>query len=92
LLRATDVVVCGFREPDLIAESNIHPLDHRNFRNKEASNLANRVFTLPVHLDRLWLHLEVDVLDPAIMPVFFPEPKGLGIDETLDFLITAIRF
>jgi arginase len=25
------------------------------------------------------------------MPVLFPEPNGLGIDETLEFLSTSIR-
>ena len=43
------------------------------------------------HVDRLWFHLDVDVLDPTLMPVCCPEPDGLSIDETLDFLTTSIR-
>jgi len=37
------------------------------------------------HLSRpkdLWFHLDVDVLDPEIMPVCFLEPGGLNHDET----------
>ena len=38
------------------------------------------------HPKNLWFHLDVDVLDPAIMPVCFPEPGGLNLDETFLFL------
>ena len=35
----------------------------------------------------LWLHFDVDVLDPSIMPVvLFPEPGGLSMAETGEFL------
>ena len=91
LLQTTDAVVCGFREPDLIGESTIAHFDHRDFRRTGASHLANQTLDLLGHLDRLWLHFDVDVLDPTIVPVEFPEPNGLGIDEALEFLIAAIR-
>ena len=34
----------------------------------------------------LWVHFDVDVLDPEIMPVMFPEPGGLTFEETHEFL------
>jgi len=91
LLQATDAVVCGFREPDLIAESKIHHFDRRVFLRTGAQVAANMALALLEHLDRLWLHFDVDVLDPAIMPVLFPEPNGLSKDETLEFLSTSFR-
>jgi arginase len=91
LLQEEDAVVCGFREPDQIAESNIHRFDYSVFRKTGASILAKQTLALLGHLDRLWFHFDVDVLDPTIMPVFFPEPNGLGIDEALEFLSTSIR-
>lgn len=91
LLRTTDVVVCGFREPDLIAESDIPHFRRSEFRKTATAVLANQALARLRHLDRLWFHFDVDVLDPTIMPVLFPEPDGLGIDESLEFLSTAIR-
>ena len=84
------MVVCGYREPDLIAESKIHHFDYHVFRKTGAENLANRALALLEHLDRLWFHLDVDVLDPTVMPVCFPEPDGLSIDETLAYLSASI--
>ena len=91
LLQPTDVVVYGYREPDLIAESNIHHYNHQVFRETGADNLAIQALSLLDHVDRLWFHLDVDVLDPNLMPVCFPEPDGLSIDETLVFLSTSMR-
>jgi arginase len=91
LVQPADVVICGYREPDLIAESNIHHFDHHAFRDAGAENLANKALRLLGHVDRLWFHLDVDVLDPTLMPVSFPEPDGLSIDETLAFLSTVLR-
>jgi arginase len=34
----------------------------------------------------LWLHFDVDVLDPEFMPVMFPEPGGLTFEEVLELL------
>jgi arginase len=91
LIQQTDVVVCGYREPDMIGESKIHHFDCRGLKKTGPENLANMVLALLKHLDRLWFHLDVDVLDPTIMPACFPEPDGLLIDEVLSFLATSIR-
>jgi arginase family enzyme len=34
----------------------------------------------------VWLHFDVDVLDPKFMPVMFPEPEGLTFEEAQEFL------
>ena len=85
------MVIYGYREPDLIAESKILHFDHRVFREFGADKLANQALSLLDHVDRLWFHLDVDVLDPTLMPVCFPEPNGLAIDETETFLTTCLR-
>ena len=91
LLQPADVVVYGYREPDMIAESNILHYDRQVFRETGADKLAIQALSLLNHVDRLWFHLDVDVLDPTLMPVCFPEPDGLSIDETLAYLSTSIR-
>lgn len=43
-------------------------------------------------LDGFWIHLDVDVLDPGLMPaVDSPEPGGLGIEELARLLIPLAR-
>lgn len=91
LLEPTDVVVCGYREPDLIAESNILHYNRQAFREAGAGSLEIQAVSLLEHVERLWFHLDVDVLDPSLMPVCFPEPDGLTIYETQAFLATSIR-
>lgn len=91
LIQPADVVVCGYREPDMISKSRTHHFDCPVLKKTGPENLANRVLALLKHLDRLWFHLDVDVLDPTVMPVCFPEPGGLSIDETLAFLSTSFR-
>jgi arginase family enzyme len=61
------------------------------FRETGAANLAIQALALLDHVDRLWFHLDVDILDPTLMPVGIPEPDGLSFDETLTFLSTSIR-
>jgi len=90
LLEPSDVAVCGYREPDQIAESKIHHFDRHVFKTAGAGNMAKRTLSVLGSLDRLWFHLDVDVIDPAIMPVSFPEPGGLSMDETSAYLSTSI--
>jgi arginase len=43
-------------------------------------------------LDGFWLHLDVDVLDPAVMPaVDSPEPGGLSFDELRELLTPLVH-
>jgi arginase len=84
LLQDRNVVVYGIRAWDHISESDIAVYDKRRMaeigiRNAVEKGLEH--WNLP-----LWLHFDVDVLDPALMPVLFPEPGGLTFEQTLEFL------
>jgi arginase len=39
----------------------------------------------------VWLLLDVDVLDPSVMPVLFPEPGGLTLEELAPLLGAILR-
>lgn len=87
LLKEEDVVVYGIRAWDQIAESNIRVYDRNRMAErgiKEAveeglESFARRGLSL-------WLHFDVDSLDPKFMPVMFPETGGLTFEETREFL------
>jgi arginase len=87
LLKDEDVVVYGIRAWEQIAESDIEVYDKKlivelGIKGAVEEGLEN--FTrrnLP-----LWLHFDVDVLDPEFMPVMFPEPGGLTFEEVLEIL------
>lgn len=87
LLPDTDVVVYGIRAWDQIAKSAIAVYDTKLLAAigiKAAAEEGLEDFTrrnLP-----LWLHFDVDVLDPEFMPVMYPEPGGLTFEEARDFL------
>ena len=87
LLEDEDVVVYGIRAWDQIAEADIRVYDKKLMEEigiKRAVKEGLEDFTqrgLPI-----WLHFDVDVLDPEVMPVMFPEPEGLSFEEVLEFL------
>jgi arginase len=86
-IKERDVVVYGIRARDHIDESNIKVYDKKRMMKigfKHAVKKGLESFSqrkLPA-----WLHLDVDVLDPVVMPVMFPEPGGLNFEEIQDFL------
>ena len=90
LLRDEDVVVYGIRAWDQIADSDISVYDKElmmeiGIKCSVEEGLEN--FTrrnLP-----LWFHFDVDVLDPELMPVMFPEPGGLTFQEVREFMSLA---
>ena len=87
LLKDEDIVVYGIRAWDQIAASNIrvydrHIMAERGIKSVVEEGLAH--FTQP-RLP-LWLHFDVDVIDPTFMPVMFPESEGLSFEETQEFL------
>ncbi|MCP4568872.1 MAG: arginase family protein [FCB group bacterium] len=87
MLNDRDVVVYGIRAWDHIAESDIEVYDQQRITKigiDSAVKEGLRGFTqreLPV-----WLHFDVDVLDPDVMPVMFPEPGGFNFEEIQSFL------
>ena len=91
LINPHDIVVCGYREPDMIEDSMIRHFSSKELKHIGPDRLAQQELE---HLNRpenLWFHLDVDVLDPEIMPVCFPEPGGLNHDETFIFLKTCMN-
>jgi arginase len=87
LIKDEEVVVYGIRAWDGIGASNIEVYDRRRmvengikYSVKEGlKNFSQK--ELPI-----WLHFDVDVLDPKFMPVMFPEPEGLTFEEAQEFL------
>jgi len=83
MLADRDVVVYGIRAWDYVADSAIKVYDSRMLTEigieqavKEGlESFARRNLAA-------WLHFDVDVLDPEVMPVMFPEPGGLTFEET----------
>lgn len=87
LLRDEEVVVYGIRAWDGIEASAIQVYDRQRMK---AIGIAHAVTQglqgfspegLPV-----WLHFDVDVLDPEFMPVMFPEPEGMTFDEAKELM------
>ncbi len=87
LLKESDVVVYGIRAWDQIAASTIRVYDRDRMAQRGISAVVEEGLAsitrrgLPV-----WLHFDVDAIDPTLMPVMFPEPGGLTIAETQEFL------
>jgi len=86
LINPDDIVVCGYREPDMIKESMIRHFSAEELKQIGPDRLAQKALEYLSHPKDLWFHLDVDVLDPEIMPVYFPESGGLNYDETFLFL------
>ena len=101
LLRDEDVVVFGFRDADHAAAEGsrplaptIHAMDLSSVRERGAGPAARAALA---HLERIggpagfWVHLDVDVLDDAIMPaVDYHLPDGLTWEELIAVLRTAV--
>ena len=95
LIDPHDIVVAGYREPDMIKDSKIRHVSAKNLQRTGPGSLAQRELERLGRTRNLWFHLDVDVLDPEIMPVCFPEPGGLSHEETFLFLkncMTSGRF
>ena len=95
LLDPDEIFVYGYREPDMIDDSKIRHFSAEELKQIGPDRLAQQELELLSHPKDLWFHLDVDVLDPEIMPVCFPEPGGLNHDETFLFLencMTSGRF
>lgn len=93
LARDSDIVAFGYRDPDCIAESGIPTFDRERIRRMGIGSAVREALrTLARGPGPVWVHFDVDVLDPSAMPaVVFPEPDGLSADEVEDVLGTAFR-
>jgi arginase len=87
LLKDEEVVVYGIRAWDHIAASNIEVHDRQRMRgNGIEQSVKEGLRNFSQRELPLWLHFDVDVLDPEVMPVMFPEPEGLTFEEAREFL------
>ena len=87
LLKEEDVVVYGIRAWDRIAESNIWVYDANQMAERGIKEVVEEgLESLAQRGLSLWLHFDVDALDPQLMPVMFPESGGLTFEETREFL------
>jgi len=83
LLHDENIVIYGYRDPCVIEQSRIH---HYSRERIAELGLEESIDWGMSHLSSpelsLWLHLDVDVIDPSEMPaVHFPEHEGLSMDE-----------
>ena len=92
--REEDTWCVGNREYDAdyvaaIKETNIHYYDLNALRKSSMTSCIDSFFT-SLTIDRpdgFWIHLDVDVLDPSIMPaVDSPDPGGLNYPELISLL------
>jgi arginase len=97
LLRDEDVIVVGFRDAEPAAADGSRPLpptikalDLTAVRSHGAEQAARAaVDHLPA--DGFWIHLDVDVLDDAVMPaVDYRQPDGLSWAELEQILDAAL--
>lgn len=87
LLSDDDVVVFGIRAWDHIQESDIDVYDKQRIVELGIEeSVKTGLGSLTQRELPAWLHLDVDVLDPDVMPVMFPEPGGLTLEETQKML------
>lgn len=86
LLKDKDVVVYGIRAWDQIAQSDIEVYDKNRMAEIGIKGAVEEGLAKFRGNPPLWLHFDVDVLDPAFMPVMFPEPGGLTFEEAREFL------
>lgn len=100
LVDAHDVLVLGHRdldrwyEPEVLREQReaMESVDVAGLRREGIENaVVARMGRLRASgIDGLWIHLDVDVLDPGLMPaVDCPEPGGLLADELVQVLDLA---
>lgn len=91
LLKDEEIVAFGLSELDLIEESNINFYTVDELRENGISKCINQgLINFKNHVP-LWLHFDVDVIDPKEMPVLIPTKYGLTFKETEDFLRTIFK-
>jgi arginase len=91
LISDEQIVAYGIREPDLIAESHIEVFDKEQMIQSGIVHSAKEGLNkLAASKLPLWLHFDVDVIDPGLVPVLFPSSNGLTFEQTQDFLIETL--
>jgi arginase len=100
LVRAENVVHIGRRDDTAPAYGNaalraspMLDMPHAAMREKGPPDTARAAIERMSQIDAgFWIHIDADVLDPAIMPaVDTPEPNGLDLDELIELVAPIAR-
>lgn len=102
LVSAEDLVVVGRRddadEPwygqDVLRAGPMLDLTHAAIRERGTSEIVRVALERLTRsgLDGFWIHVDVDVLDPSVIPaVDSPEPNGLSLEELSELLTPLVR-
>lgn len=74
-------------ELDYAKKAGIHFLTAQQIRKQGAEKTAKEIAKITADFERVYLSIDMDVLDPAFVPaVQNPEPDGLSMDLFLDIL------
>lgn len=91
LISDDNIIAYGLREPDLIAESNIQVYTKKQMVQVGITQSAKEGLSrLLASKLPLWLHFDVDVIDPSLVQVLIPTSNGLTFEQTEDFLIQIL--
>ena len=87
LLKDDEVVVYGIRAWDGLEASKIDVYDRQRMLEAGIEHAVKEgLNTISKKQLQVWLHFDVDVIDPEFMPVIYPEPQGLTFEEAQEFL------
>lgn len=87
ILEEENIVVYGIRAWDRIDQSHIQVYDRKQMAQRGIHTVVTESLERLTRKGMLvWLHFDVDVLDPTLMPVMYPEADGLTFEETAQFL------
>lgn len=87
----SEVAVIGIRSYEQIEATRVPVWDSVTFRRLGYRETARQVTDTLAACHRLWIHLDVDVFDPSLVPVLYPEPGGLGYRDVAGFLHQLAR-
>ncbi len=86
-----DVVAFGLRQPDLLRHSRIKVYGRETMLQMGIKQLVDAgLHKFKQEHIPVWLHFDVDVLDPDSMPALHPIPGGLSFSETQALLRQTI--
>jgi arginase len=97
LIREGDVVAVGRKDVEEVEpfrDSSIQDLPYAAIREQGLPAAIARVRAIVDRPDLagFWVHVDVDVLDPKLVPaVDSPEPGGMNLDELAELLIPLVR-
>jgi arginase len=91
LVSDQNIVAFGLREPDLIGQSEIQVYTKEQMAQAGVTqSVRDGLSRLVASKLPLWLHFDVDVIDPALVPVLIPASNGLTFEQAREFLVQAL--